>query len=365
MNLKLITSASLALLSVGVGLFTSCGEKENTTEGPIHSVVTTTPELMGSSVSKSYSGIVTESKSISLGFKTAGQILRTLVKEGDYVRAGELVAVLDDVDYQLAVKEARIQYDQMLSEHKRLEYLYQTNNLSQNDYEKSTAGLERLKVNLDNCMNRLKYTKLYAPVSGYVVKLNFESSEMVNAGSPVLELMDNSTLEVTVDLPLEAYTKRGQFREYVATTADGTELRLNLLNITPKADNNQLYSMRLSVPAAAAKALTPGMNVDVNILRTDSDAAGNEAGNETYTLPMHAIFYDKAGAPQVWVLEKDSTVKATHVTIGETLPKGKVKITDGLNGGETIVRAGVNVLKNGEKVKVIEEPKTTNVGSLL
>jgi RND family efflux transporter MFP subunit len=357
MNFKLMMASALVML-----MFTACADNAEKNEGTIHSVLTTQPEPIGNSISKSYSGIVAESKSISLGFKTSGQILRTLVKEGDYVRAGELVAILDDVDYQLAAKEARIQYDQMLAEHKRIEYLYQSNNISRNDYEKSKAGLERLKVNLDNALNRIKYTKLYAPVSGYVTKLNFEKAEMVNAGTPVIELMDNSSLEVNVDLPLEAYTKRGLFRSFRGITTDGKEFALMLLNITPKADNNQLYSMRLAVSAADSKLLTPGMNVEVNILRSDNVESQE---NESYSLPLHAIFYDKTGSPQVWVLQKDSTVKATAVEIGEPLTNGKIRILSGLNGGEQIVRAGVNSLQPGEKVKIIEDAKQTNVGSLL
>lgn len=352
----MMASACVVLMLVG------CGQETERTEETIHSVLTTQPEPVGNSVSKSYSGIVAESKSISLGFKTGGQILRTLVKEGDYVQAGALVAILDDVDYQLAAKEAKIQYDQMLSEFNRIEYLYQSNNISLNDYEKSKAGLERLKVNLDNAMNRIKYTKLYAPVSGYVTKLNFEKAEMVNAGSPVIELMDNSSLEIDVDLPLEAYTKRGLFRSYHGVTTDGKEFPLTLINITPKADNNQLYSMRLSVSAADSKLLTPGMNIEVFILRSDGV---DTVETESYSIPLHAVFYDKSGAPQVWVLQQDSTVKATQIEIGEPTGKGQLRVVSGLNGSEKIIRAGVNSLQPGEKVKVIEDAKTTNVGSLL
>jgi hypothetical protein len=67
----------------------------------------------------------------------------------------------------------------------------------------------------------------------------------------------------------------------------------------------------------------------------------------------------------VWVLGADSTVVATPVALGNTVGKGNVEIKSGLKGTETIVRAGVNSLRAGEKVKVIDEPKNTNVGRLL
>jgi multidrug efflux pump subunit AcrA (membrane-fusion protein) len=104
------------------------------------------------------------------------------------------------------------------------------------------------------------------------------------------------------------------------------------------------------------------MNVEVNIMRSDNVESHE---SESYSLPLHAIFYDKSGNPQVWVLQKDSTVKATPIEIGEPLTNGKIRILSGLNGGEQIVRAGVNSLQPGEKVKIIEDAKRTNVGSLL
>jgi RND family efflux transporter MFP subunit len=320
------------------------------------------PSIAGTTITKNYSGVVTESKSISLGFKIAGQITRTCVKEGDFVHQGQLLATLDDVDYQLAAKEARIQYDQMNSEMKRLEYLFQTNNLAENDYEKSCAGFERLKVNLQNAQNRLKYCHLYAPVSGYVVKLNFERAEMVNAGTPIVEIMDNSSLEINVDLPAEAYLCRDKFTAFKAT-ANNQIYNVKLLSITPKADNNQLYSMRLSVPAEASKLFTAGMNVDITIERADNNKLADEA--QTFTIPLRSVYYNHDQQPCVWTLSKDSTVVETPISIGDPVNNGNVIVKSGLSGSETIIRAGVNSLKAGEKVKVIDEPKHTNVGRLL
>jgi RND family efflux transporter MFP subunit len=358
MNLNSLAISAMILLACA-----GCSGNDSAEEQTIHSVLVVQPTRLGDTTAKNYSGVVTESKSISLGFKTAGQILKTLVKDGQYVKQGQLLAVLDDVDYQLAAKEAKIQYDQMASEQKRLDYLYQSNNLSENDYEKSRAGLERLKINLQNCNNRLKYCRLYAPISGYVVKLNFERSEMVDAGTPVVELMDNSSLEVNVDLPAEAYSKREDFICYTITTADGEVCKSKLLSITPKADNNQLYSMRLSIPAEAKSKLTPGMNVQVVIERNSGSKV--EAETTSYSLPIRSVFYDNDRKPCVWVIGADSTVTATPVTVGDLVGKSNVTITSGLSGKETIVRAGVNSLQPGEKVKIIDESNQTNVGRLL
>jgi RND family efflux transporter MFP subunit len=358
-------------LAVAAGLMTmmtGCGSGDNaeTEQTTVHSVLVTAPVGVGDYVQKQYSGVVAENKSINLGFKIAGQIAQTCVKEGDYVKKGQLIATLDDVDYRLALKDAEIQYKQQAAEQQRLDYLHSTNNLSDNDYEKSTAGLERLRVNLENNRNRVNYTRLYAPVSGYVLKLNFEKSEMVNAGTPIVELMDNSSFEVHVDLPQEAYVKRNSFRSFTAQTPDGATVPLTLISITPKADNNQLFTMRLSLPKSAAK-LTSGMNVAVTINR-DNDLTASQPGEASqsyYKLPLRSVFYDAKRNPAVWVVNADSTVTATSVVLGDMTDGNMVAITAGLKGNETIVRAGINSLKQGEKVTIIDEGTDTNVGRLL
>lgn len=85
---------------------------------------------------QNFSGVVQESHNIGLGFKTAGQIEKIYVKEGDYVKKGQLIAQLDHTDYQLGVQALEIQCKQLEDEVKRTEALYRSKSISINDYEK-------------------------------------------------------------------------------------------------------------------------------------------------------------------------------------------------------------------------------------
>lgn len=80
------------------------------------SVYVTTPEGGEGTGSLNFTGVVEEDDNISIGFKTPGQIKKILVKEGDHVRNGQLLAVLDDEDYKLGVEALQIQYDQVKDE---------------------------------------------------------------------------------------------------------------------------------------------------------------------------------------------------------------------------------------------------------
>lgn len=340
------------------GVLASCGESPQK-GAAVHSVMLTTPVSMEGSVVKKHSGIVREAHTINLGFKTAGQIERIHVAEGDFVHKGQLLAELDDADYQLGVDALQIQYDQLKDEVARTEQLYRQKSISANDYEKATAGLRQLGVQLQANKNKLKYTKLYAPTDGYVQTVNFSPAEMVDAGTALLTLLDVSRMEVVADIPVDEYQQRDRFTRYFCRAAGSEgELPMQLLSLTPKADGNQLYQLRLSFVGQPAKQLTAGMNVEVGIVIADTAAATG------FVVPLCAVFRD-GDTSCVWVLGADSTLVKQPVELDGMDAQGRAVIREGLTGSEEIVRAGVGALQEGEKVRVIERPSKTNVGGLL
>ena len=340
-----------------VCLLGSCAGEQQSTPF-LRSVYTTHPSTRGEESSSIYSGIVEESHDVGLGFKTAGQLKNILVEEGDFVRKGELLAELDDVDYQLAVDALQIQYDQLKDEVDRTTQLFEQRSISSNDYEKATAGLRQLGIQLEANKNKVKYTKLYAPTDGYIRSVNFSPAEMVDAGTAVFRLMDVSRLEVALDIPAKAYSGREHFSRFVcrAPYASDQDLPMTLLSLTPKADGNQLYRMRLAFAEQPSKQLTAGMNIEVRILsRVDSTG---------YTLPLCSIFHENDDS-FVWVIGDDSTVHKRNVVLHGIDSEGDAVVASGLSGDETIVRAGVNSLQEGEKIRIIEQPSKTNVGGVL
>lgn len=339
-------------------LLCGCAEKQQATF--MHSVVLTQPVQRGLENEKSFSGVVEEAREISLGFKTPGQIKRILVKEGDHVRQGQLIATLDDVDYQLGVDQLQIQYDQLDDQMKRLEKLHQNHSLSDNDYVKAVAGLKQVGVQLQTYRNKLEYTQLKAPVSGYVQSVNFEPSEMVDAGTPIINLLDVHRMEVSVNLPANLYMIKDRIKQIVCRSPfePGKEIPMKLISIVPKADGIQLYKMRLTFENEGDIRLTAGQNIEVNLR-----IAGVESQNEV-TLTPHAIFQEQETA-YVWVLGDDSTVHKQAVTVAGLDEKGNAIISSGLTGNERVVRAGVNVLQDNEHVRVVEEQVKTNIGGLL
>ena len=329
-------------------------------EEVVHSVLLTRPVPASTQTAARFSGIVREASEISLGFKTPGQIKRIAVGEGDYVQPGQLIATLDDADYRLGVEALQVQYDQLRDEVARISQLYRGKSVSTNEYEKAQAGLKQLQVQLQVNQNKLAYTRLQAPVAGYVRSVNFEQAEMVDAGTPVVTLLDVNGMEVEVDVPSSIYERRNSLSRITcrALTASGESYPMKLLSLTPKADATQLYRMRLGFERQPGQALTAGLNMEAELLFTGGDSS------RLFALPLRALFQAE-GESYVWAVGPDSIIYKVGVQVEGGLDAEGRALVSGLKGDEALVRAGVHALREGEKVRPIPEHTETNVGGLL
>jgi RND family efflux transporter MFP subunit len=334
-----------------------CGCKSQKRQTEIcHSVEVVVPTETSDGETQQLTGIVKVQSEINLGFKTPGQIVAVYVKEGQHVSKGQLLARLDVKDYALGVKAASIQYQQLKDEIGRMAKLYQAKGISGNDYEKAVAGLQQAGVNLQSNRNKLSYTFLYAPVSGVIKSVDFEVSEMVNAGTPVFEILSSGQKEIEVDMPQNLYLQHHRFNSFYAFV-NGHSYPLYLRDIIPDADNNQLFKAQFLILGNSTE-LIDGMNADVRIGLSDPQRSG------LLSLPEHAVF-QKEGTTYVWVLGNDGRVNQTEVVTGGLDADGNVIIKAGLSRQAHVVKAGVNCLQNHEKVAVIGEESATNIGNLL
>lgn len=345
------------LISATVLLVSCCGcggGSSDRTDAGRQSVYVTTARSNNSESTRSYTSSVEENKSVNAGFKTGGQIRRLTVNEGDYVKKGQVIGYLDDDDYRLSVRQLEAQYNQLSSELKRFDEMYRRNNVAPNDYEKAHAGFEQLRTQLEMARNKLAYTRLEAPASGYIVERFMEEGEMTGAGTPVYKIIDNSGLETSVALPSSAYSQRDRIRGCSARSAlSDTEIPLDIIGFVPDADNNSLFRLRLRIPSAMSGTLMPGMNLSVT-LRFDGD--DNRAD---CVVPSRSIF-ERNGKEYVWLVNPaDSTISAREICrIGPH--SGSYSEVNGLQGNELIVAAGVHHLSDGEKVTVIGDINTLN-----
>lgn len=310
--------------------------------------------------STTYPGKIKAASDVQLAFRVAGPILRFHAEVGESVRKGQVLAEIDPRDYKLQFDATKAEYEQVTGESDRVIELYHRKSVPLNDYDKAVAAKQRIASLYQAHLNALNDTKLKAPFDGYVQKKFFDAHEIVNQGTPVLSMINNAYFEVNIDIPSSDFIRRESFDGFYceADVFPGVKIPLELLDMTRQANYNQLFKLRFRMTPEQPLNLAAGMSVSVTI-RFTTDEAGLSI------VPISSLF-QKEGQSFVWVYDTTGeTVKMSPVEMVELHKDGQVIVKSSLPSGAIIVSAGVNNLKEGQKVRQLPPVSTSNVGGLL
>lgn len=347
--------------SVCIALLFSCGHRPQAVETKV-TVKIDTVVAADEQASLQFPGRVKATQDINLAFRVSGTILHMKVAEGAYVRKGQLLAELDPTDYQIQLDATEAEYLRVKAEAERVMALYKENVTTPDANDKAVYGLKQMTAKYNHAKDQLEYTRLYAPFNGYVQKRLFDSHETVGAGMPVLSMISEGKPEVEINLPAVEYIRRQQFVGYHCTFDVYPHQRyaLDLISVTPKANANQLYTMRLLLNGAAGQPLpSPGMNAMVTI------ECATESGH-VCSVPSGAVARKEDRTIIFLYNESDRTIHACEVEIIRLMSNGRMMVTsDKLKPGDLIVASGVRHVKDGDRVEPILPASSTNVGGLL
>lgn len=311
-----------------------------------------------------FSGEVRPRIESRLGFRVGGKISARLVDVGASVRKGQPLARLDPTDLALAESGARAQYDAAKTDRdlaaadlKRYKELAAKNFISaaelnrrQATFDSAASRLEQAQASLRNQSNQTGYAVLTADADGVVTAIDTEVGQVVTPGQPVIRVAQTAEKEVAIGLPEDQVDMlRGTTDVSIHTWSDPDRtLPGRVREISAAADPvTRTYPTRVSIPNPPAD-LRIGMTAVVSFTRT-GDAA-------TIRVPLTALLQDR-GANQVWIYQPgqggSGTVKPVPVTLGEA-QGNLIEVRQGLTPGQTIVTAGVHLLKPGQKVKPMQ-----------
>lgn len=318
-----------------------------------------TAETYGSGRTLEFPGRVKAAEEVNLAFQIPGTLLRVHARQGTSVRQGELIAELDERDYRLRLEAVEAEYENIRAEAERVIALYADSVATPDAYDKARYGLRQIEAKYESCRNQLADTKIYAPFDGIVQRRLFDPPTVVAAGMPVVTLLSGSAPEIEINIPGSEYVRRGEFAAFEAAFDfwPGRRIPLRLLSVAPKANANQLYTVRLGIPAGTDPMPAPGMNTMVSVSYRPADTGRT-------SVPATALFRE-GDASCVWVFAADSTVHRRAVAVESLHTDGRAVLSSGLDAGERIVSSGVHRLHEGQKTAPLPAESETNVGGLL
>ncbi|HEY8541701.1 MAG TPA: efflux RND transporter periplasmic adaptor subunit, partial [Pseudothermotoga sp.] len=262
----------------------------------------------------------------------SGVVKKIYVKEGDTVKAGDLLVELDDTDYRLSYLKALQNYE-----------------LAKNSGSKLL--IEQRQLELDIAKRDLDRCKITSPVDGIVTALNVEVNDYVSKGTTVdvvarvvnvnnlyvsasVEEMDYSKIKVgqTASLTFEAFEgvnfpAKVTYVGSEAQTSSGIvtiPIKLNL--ISPKSLQQSSTSTRGQQLEELMNKIIPGLSCEAEIVVMNK--------TNVMVVPTGAITYE-SGKAYVTVKNGNTTEKR-QVSVGEKFSSG-YEILDGLKEGEVII----------------------------
>jgi len=318
-----------------------------------------------------YVGTVQSRHEVNEAFRVGGKVLKRNVDVGQKVRAGDVLAVLDDVDYRHAEEAARqaliaakTQARQAESDQQRLKALKLDGSVSDSDEEKArtaqetaTATAEAAARQLELARNRLKYTVLRASRGGVVTAVRAEAGQVVAEGMPVVTLASEGEPEIVADVPEDhlAVFKASRYKAWLASTPDQVFVVV-LRELSPQAAA-QTRTFRARLRPATPRPLPLGATATLVVERPVGE-------HPAAVIPASAISQSQ-GKPAIWVVRRAGAEAVGKVELVAVMVHGYRNddvLISGPPAGELVVTAGVQKMAPGLKVALgpatpVSEPK--------
>jgi membrane fusion protein, multidrug efflux system len=342
-------------------LLIGCDEKNKPLPEPVRPVlsVVVTPRPAPTT---SFAGTVAPRYSTDLGFRVMGRIVARDVNVGDAVTAGQRLAALDPVQFDLAVRSARAdqasaeaQLATASSAEARQRALLADKATSEANFEAAqqaraaaAAAVTRAEANLAKAQEQRSYTELRVDYPGVVTATQAEVGQVVQPGQPVLTVARPEIREAVVDLPDDLAATLDSDSRFVVSLEPDPSQRVNAQprEIAPQADpTTRTRRVRLSLDNPPA---TFRLGTTVRAVLVDS-------GKPRIELPSTALL-ERDGRQFVWLVDPDKHIVSTQEIHVGARTDGNFIVTAGLAPGARVVVAGVHSLTQGQKVKLPGEP---------
>lgn len=362
------TLLSFSLAAVLLSGLVGCGEKEEVNESakveaPILKPVRTMTVSLGSTTTKSFTGVVEANKTAELGFRVSGELKVVNTKEGDLVKKGQVLAVLDQTDFKIKLNASQADYDRAKSEFDRAQSLIKQGAISTADFEKLKAQQSNAKAQLESAQQNFKYTELKAPFTGVIAKQFLSNFEKISSSVAFAVIQDLSAFEVRINLPesIMIKMKRDEDERNVYAVFDGNQDKqypLTFKEVSTRADEKtQTYAVKFVMTAPKDINLLPGMSARVFAEHTSS---GDEL-NEVY-VPAHAVLEDSQGRFVYIAVAKnpadssqtEAQVARRAVVVG-SLNENGLQVLQGLDIGDKVITAGMSKISQGLAVRIMAE----------
>ena len=297
-----------------------------------------------------FQGNIETKGSFMVSGEAGGRLVSLTPKEGERVTKGQLIGKVDDSIMRTNMEELYTALNLAKDVYGRREKLWKQNIGSEMEYLKAKNDVESLERKIATLQAQMQKVNIYSPVSGIVETIFIKQGEMAGAGSPIMSVINTSTVQVAVEIP-ETYLKN-------VRRGNRVEINIPALEYTRTArigkigeminPTNRTFEVEISLSNSSGK-LKPNLMAMVKIKDTSE--------KDAVVVPVNLVLNGSEGDYVFIAVEgEDGNKRAKKVLVETgTTYNGGTHILNGLEGGEWLIEEGSRTLTDGELLKITGE----------
>lgn len=303
------------------------------------------------SVSASYSGTAPLEAPIEAQVvaKTSGVLLRLLTEEGQFVKAGQVLARIDPERPRLELQRNQAMLRKLEAEFNRAQELFERKLLAAESHERLRYDLDTQRAAFEMAKLELSYTEIVAPFDGVVAQRMVKEGNLIQINQAMFRVVDTSRLEAVLNVPERelATLKAGQQVMLRVDAAPGVVFDGSIDRVSPVVDAASGTFRVVTAFSDPTGALKPGMFGRVEVVYDERQQA--------LTVPREALI-EGEGLPAVFLVRDGRAVRTT-IELGH-LTGQLAEVRGGLAEGDRVVTTGKVTLRDGALLQVLGLPDT-------
>jgi len=291
---------------------------------------------------QNYVGMVESSYSVSLGFSGMGSVERVLVSEGERVRKGQLLAVLNSGTAQNAYNAANATLNQAQDAYDRLKPLHERGSITDIQFIEVQTGLEQAKAMVAIARKSVEDSRLYAPMNGVISNRSIHEGVNATPGLSAFNLVAIDEVDVKVSVPESEISdiRVGQSATIAVSALGGREFSgaVNRIGVVGNPIS-RTYEVRIRLRNTQLE-LMPGMVCRVFLEQPDHA--------EGIVVPNRAVQISYDNRHFVW-LANGNTASRRFITVGSLSNLGVI-VENGLREGDRLIVEGYQKVSEGMRI---------------
>ena len=291
-------------------------------------------------IEREFTGNFMADKDGRINADVQGKVIAIKVKEGDFVKKGQLLIKLDPSLLQIKKRTLDVKIKGFENDVKRYKVLVKADAIPAIKLEKAELGLKAAVSERNSVLEQIKKTNIYAPFNGYVTRKMTELGSFAAPGMPLMQLTAIDKLQFTINVSendLDLFDIGKVFPIKIDAMPEGS-IKGKLSMIGNKANLSNDYPVKFDV-INKTKAIKSGMFGVVKITK--------DYGNNAILIPATSVRGSELN-PQVYVIE-NGKAKLKNIVVKKRV--GNEVVVEGLKAGEQIVTSGFVNLFDGANVE--------------